>query len=108
MNLLRSATVSAPPAGAVSTTPAAAGATMPQLHSALYSGWVRHRRYAPKALAFRYPLFLMYLDLAELAATWSNSVAAITWATRRKRWTKRCATACSSTAANARSVRCAC
>lgn len=66
MNLLRSATVSAPPAGAVSTTPAAAGTTRPGLHSALYSGWVRHRRYAPKALAFRYPLFLMYLDLAEL------------------------------------------
>lgn len=66
MSLLRSATVSAPSAGAVSTTPAAAGTTLPRLHSALYSGWVRHRRYAPKALAFRYPIFLMYLDLAEL------------------------------------------
>ncbi|PPT82530.1 DUF1365 domain-containing protein [Xanthomonas theicola] len=66
MNLLRSATVSAPPAGAVSTTPAAAGTTTHGLHSAIYSGWIRHRRYAPKALAFRYPIFLMYLDLAEL------------------------------------------
>ncbi|MFC6841744.1 DUF1365 domain-containing protein [Xanthomonas theicola] len=36
------------------------------MHSAIYSGWIRHRRYAPKALAFRYPIFLMYLDLAEL------------------------------------------
>ncbi len=35
-------------------------------HSALYSGWVRHRRYTPKAHAFRYPLQLFYLDLDEL------------------------------------------
>ena len=66
MSVLRGAAVSAPPAGAVSTTPAAAGTTTRGLHSAVYTGWVRHRRYAPKALAFRYPIFLMYLDLAEL------------------------------------------
>ncbi|MEA9605453.1 DUF1365 domain-containing protein [Xanthomonas campestris pv. plantaginis] len=36
------------------------------LRSAIYTGWVRHRRYAPKPLHFRYRLFLMYLDLAEL------------------------------------------
>jgi DUF1365 family protein len=34
--------------------------------SCLYVGWVRHRRYAPRAHAFRYPLFMVYLDLAEL------------------------------------------
>lgn len=34
--------------------------------SAIYAGWVRHRRYTPHAHAFRYRLFLMYLDLAEL------------------------------------------
>jgi DUF1365 family protein len=66
VSVLRGAAVSAPPAGAVSTTPAAAGTTTRGLHSAVYTGWVRHRRYAPKALAFRYPIFLMYLDLAEL------------------------------------------
>jgi DUF1365 family protein len=36
------------------------------MHSALYSGWVRHRRYAPTAHEFQYRLFMMYLDLAEL------------------------------------------
>ena len=36
------------------------------LQSALYTGWVRHRRYRPHAHAFRYRLYLMYLDLSEL------------------------------------------
>ena len=36
------------------------------LASAIYEGWVRHRRHAPHAHAFRYRLYLMYLDLAEL------------------------------------------
>lgn len=34
--------------------------------SAAYEGWVRHRRFEPVEHTFRYPLFLMYLDLAEL------------------------------------------
>lgn len=34
--------------------------------SAIYLGWVRHRRFAPVAHAFRFPLFMMYLDLEEL------------------------------------------
>ncbi len=34
--------------------------------SALYTGWVRHRRHAPRPHAFRYRLFLAYLDLAEV------------------------------------------
>ncbi len=34
--------------------------------SAVYEGWVRHRRFEPVGHEFRYPLFLMYLDLAEL------------------------------------------
>jgi uncharacterized protein len=34
--------------------------------SAVYEGWVRHRRFEPVQHAFRYPLFLMYLDLDEL------------------------------------------
>jgi DUF1365 family protein len=36
------------------------------MHSAVYSGWVRHRRYQPSHHEFRYRLFMMYLDLAEL------------------------------------------
>jgi DUF1365 family protein len=34
--------------------------------SAVYEGWIRHRRFEPIEHAFRYRLFLMYLDLAEL------------------------------------------
>lgn len=36
------------------------------MHSAIYRGWLRHRRYAPRGHEFRYPLFMVYLDLAEL------------------------------------------
>jgi len=39
---------------------------MPPVQSALYSGWVRHRRFAPTAHEFHYRLYMMYLDLAEL------------------------------------------
>ena len=34
--------------------------------SAVYEGWVRHRRVTPVEHAFRYRVFMMYLDLAEL------------------------------------------
>jgi len=34
--------------------------------SAVYEGWVRHRRHTPVEHAFRYPVFMMYLDLGEL------------------------------------------
>jgi DUF1365 family protein len=34
--------------------------------TAVYEGWVRHRRFEPIEHSFRYPLFLMYLDLDEL------------------------------------------
>ena len=36
------------------------------MHSALYEGWVRHRRYAPVGNQFRYRHAMLYLDLAEL------------------------------------------
>jgi DUF1365 family protein len=36
------------------------------MHSCIYTGWVRHRRYAPTRHEFRYPLFMMYLDLGDL------------------------------------------
>ena len=48
------------------------------LASAVYIGGVRHRRHAPHPHAFRYPLFMLYLDLAELeqvfAGRWLWSV----------------------------------
>ena len=34
--------------------------------SALYEGWVRHRRHEPVEHEFRYRLYMAYLDLAEL------------------------------------------
>jgi len=36
------------------------------VHSALYTGWVSHHRRTPRQHAFRYPLFMVWLDLAEL------------------------------------------
>lgn len=36
------------------------------LASAIYTGWVRHRRHRPRAHAFRYRICLLYLDLSEL------------------------------------------
>lgn len=35
------------------------------MNSALYSGWIAHRRLTPKAHAFRYRIGLLYLDLSE-------------------------------------------
>ena len=46
--------------------------------SAIYTGWIRHRRHAPRAHAFTYKLFLAYLDLSEIdkvfAGRWLWSV----------------------------------
>lgn len=36
------------------------------MHSAIYEGAVRHRRFSPTPHAFRYRMFMMYLDLDEL------------------------------------------
>jgi len=36
------------------------------MHSAIYIGSLRHRRFSPRAHAFSYPLFMVYLDLAEI------------------------------------------
>lgn len=35
------------------------------MNSALYSGWIAHRRFAPKRHEFRYRIGLLYLDLEE-------------------------------------------
>jgi len=36
------------------------------MHSAIYRGILRHRRFTPNAHKFSYPVFMMYLDLDEL------------------------------------------
>ena len=45
------------------------------MHSAIYSGWLRHRRFAPREHAFRYRLFLVYLDLAEIDSRFQGPLA---------------------------------
>jgi uncharacterized protein len=51
------------------------------MHSAIYHGWLRHRRFAPRPHEFRYPLFLMYLDLVELDEIFCGRWL---WSTRRR------------------------
>ncbi len=43
------------------------------MRSALYSGWVQHRRFAPRTHAFRYRMGLLYLDLSEQAQLFALS-----------------------------------
>jgi uncharacterized protein len=55
------------------------------MNSRIYKGWVEHRRMAPCEHHFRYRMFMLYLDLAELPhlfdATpfWSARRPAIAW-----------------------------
>jgi DUF1365 family protein len=50
------------------------------MHSAIYRGWLEHRRLAPRRHAFRYPLFMLYLDLAEIDRVFAGRWL---WSTRR-------------------------
>ena len=58
------------------------------MHSALYTGQLRHRRFAPRAHRFSYRLFMMYVDLAELDEVfrgrwlWSVRRPALAWLRR--------------------------
>jgi uncharacterized protein len=58
------------------------------MHSALYLGRVRHRRFAPRGHAFEYRLFMAWLDLAELDSVfrgrwlWSTRRPALAWLKR--------------------------
>ena len=58
------------------------------MQSALYTGQLRHRRFAPRVHAFSYRLFMVYVDLAELKDVfrgrwlWSASRPAIAWLRR--------------------------
>jgi DUF1365 family protein len=55
------------------------------MHSRIYKGWVEHRRHAPHLHRFRYPLFMLYIDLAELprifdgVPLWSARRPALAW-----------------------------
>ncbi|MBP8912193.1 MAG: DUF1365 domain-containing protein, partial [Phycisphaerae bacterium] len=50
------------------------------MHSAIYEGTVRHRRFAPVRNEFVYRLFMMYLDLGELDEVFRGHWL---WSTRR-------------------------
>src|ERR1700733_2144973 len=58
------------------------------MHSRIYKGWVEHRRTAPREHRFRYRLFMLYLDLAELPGLfdgtpfWSSAKPALAWLKR--------------------------
>ncbi|HEX3874645.1 MAG TPA: DUF1365 domain-containing protein [Solirubrobacteraceae bacterium] len=70
-----------PPAGTSPAGPPPAPA--PATTSCVYEGWVRHRRYGDVEHELRYPLFMVYLDLAELDTVfrrmplWSTSRPAL-------------------------------
>lgn len=55
------------------------------MHSALYTGLVRHRRFRPRAHAFAYRLFMLYIDLDEVDVLfrgrllWSAHRPALAW-----------------------------
>ncbi len=51
------------------------------MHSALYHGWVSHRRVAPTHHAFRYRTYLVWLDLGELAEAFAGR-----WLWSARRW----------------------
>jgi DUF1365 family protein len=50
------------------------------VRSALYTGWVAHRRAQPTRNAFRYRIFMVWLDLAELDTVFAGRWL---WSTRR-------------------------
>jgi DUF1365 family protein len=55
------------------------------MNSRIYKGWVEHRRSAPHEHRFRYRMFMLYLDLAELPQLfegtpfWSAQRPALAW-----------------------------
>ncbi len=59
------------------------------MNSCVYEGWVEHHRRLPRRHRFRYRIFLMYLDLAELPDLfdkrwlWSAKRPAVAWLRRR-------------------------
>lgn len=59
------------------------------MYSALYTGWVSHRRATPREHAFEQRLFMLYVDLAELDRVfagrwlWSTRRPTLAWLRRR-------------------------
>lgn len=51
------------------------------MHSGIYTGLVRHRRFSPRDHRFQYPVFMMYLDMDEI-----DSVLALSPWWSRKPW----------------------
>jgi DUF1365 family protein len=55
------------------------------MHSALYTGRLRHRRYSPHSHAFSYTVYMVWLDLSELDCVfqgrwlWSARSPALAW-----------------------------
>ncbi len=60
----------------------------PALKSAIYSGQVRHRRYAPRYHGFTYNVFMMYLDLDELDRVFAGTRH---WSASRRALARFCA-----------------
>ena len=64
------------------------------MKSCIYTGQVRHRRFTPKSHEFRYRLFMMYVDLAELPFLfdkhwlWSSKKSALAWFRREDHYGK--------------------
>lgn len=56
------------------------GASASELHSAIYMGYVRHRRFAPRHHQFSYAVFMVYLDLDEIEAVMARNPF---WSTAR-------------------------
>lgn len=59
-----------------------------QLNSAIYTGTVLHHRLQPKVHRFKYPLFMLYLDLEELP-TLFNKMRLWSYQTPNLAWFKR-------------------
>jgi DUF1365 family protein len=51
------------------------------MNSRIYKGWVEHRRSAPTVHRFRYRMFMLYLDLAELPQVFDGTPF---WSARRR------------------------
>ena len=50
------------------------------MHSCIYEGQVRHRRFAPASHKFNYKIYLAYIDLDELDSVFSKRWF---WSTKR-------------------------
>ena len=46
---------------------------MPNLDSAIYEGYLRHRRHRPRPHRFTYPVYMLYLRLDKLPQVWAQS-----------------------------------